>query len=111
MSFTITARAVEKAKEIRDKLNKPNNWVLSVGLRGGGCSGFKYEVDFVEPPENEDLHKSIVKDNLRVLVDKKSYIFLVGTEIDYEETIMSSGFVFNTPMASTKCGCGESVGF
>tara|TARA_R110000824_G_scaffold401691_2_gene613707 strand:+ start:1546 stop:1881 length:336 start_codon:yes stop_codon:yes gene_type:complete len=111
MSFTITDRAVTKAKELRSKLDKPDNWVLTVGLRGGGCSGFKYEVDFVEPPENISLYKSIVRDNLHVFVDKKSYFFLMGTEIDYEETIMSSGFVFNSPMASSKCGCGESVGF
>ena len=111
MSFTITDRAVTKAKELRSKLDKPDNWVLTVGLRGGGCSGFKYEVDFVEPPENISLYKSIVRDNLHVFVDKKSYFFLTGTEIDYEETIMSSGFVFNSPMASSKCGCGESVGF
>ena len=65
----------------------------------------------MEPPENESLYKSIEKDGLRVLVDKKSYVFLAGTEIDYEETMMSSGFAFNSPMASSKCGCGESVGF
>ena len=48
---------------------------------------------------------------LQDINDNKSYIFLIGTEIDYEETIMSSGFTFNSPMASKKCGCGESVGF
>jgi iron-sulfur cluster assembly protein len=65
----------------------------------------------MEPPEDESLYRSIEKDGLRVLVDKKSYIFLVGTEIDYEETMMSSGFTFNSPMAASTCGCGESVGF
>ena len=111
MSFTITPKAVEKAKELRNKLNKPSEWVLSVGLSGGGCSGFRYNIDFAPPPENEALYRSIESDGLRVVCDKKSYIFLVGTEIDYEETIMSSGFKFNTPKATSKCGCGESIGF
>jgi len=111
MSFSITDRAAKKAKILRDKLNHPADWVLAVGLSGGGCSGFKYELDFMSPPETEDHYRSIERDGIRVLCDKKSYIFLVGTEIDYEETIMSSGFTFKTPMATSKCGCGESVGF
>ena len=65
----------------------------------------------MEPPDDESSWRSIEKDGLRILCDKKSYIFLTGTEIDYEETIMASGFTFNTPMATSKCGCGESVGF
>jgi len=111
MSFSITDNAVMKAKEIRGKLNMPEDWVLCVGLTGGGCSGFKYSIDFMDPPDDESRYRSIEKGGLRILCDKKSYIFLVGTEIDYEETIMSSGFTFNTPMATSKCGCGESVGF
>ena len=111
MSFTITDFAIEKAKEIREKLGKPEDWVLCVGLRGGGCSGFKYDIDFMEPPEDESKYQVVERAGLRVLCDKKSYIFLVGSEIDYEETIMSSGFKFNTPKATSMCGCGESVGF
>jgi|TARA_R110001583_G_scaffold47779_1_gene149652 iron-sulfur cluster assembly protein len=107
----ITKRAAQKAKAFREEAGSPDSWVLCVSLQGGGCSGFKYQIDFMEPPENESLYKSIEKDGLRVLVDKKSYVFLAGTEIDYEETMMSSGFAFNSPMASSKCGCGESVGF
>ena len=111
MSFSITDFAVEKAKEIRSKLDKPEDWVLSVGLQGGGCSGYKYSIDFMSPPEDESLYRVIERADLRILCDKKSYIFLIGTEIDYEETIMSSGFTFNAPQATRTCGCGESVGF
>jgi iron-sulfur cluster assembly protein len=111
MSFTITDKAAEKAKSFRAEMGASDDWVLCVSLQGGGCSGFKYQIDFMEPPEDESLYRSIEKDGLRVLVDKKSYIFLVGTEIDYEETMMSSGFTFNSPMAASTCGCGESVGF
>ncbi len=111
MKLTITDNAVEKAKEIRARMGKPDDWPLHIGLQGGGCSGFKYQIDFIEPPEDESLYRVIEKTGLRVLVDKKSYIFLAGTEVDYEETIMSSGFTFNSPMAARTCGCGESVGF
>ena len=112
MSFTITDLAAEKAKELRSKMNHPETWVLRVGLRGGGCSGFKYDMDFIEAPNNDNKdYKFIEKNGLQVVCDKKSYIFLIGTEIDYEETLMSSGFAFKSPMASSKCGCGESVGF
>ena len=111
MSFTITNRAVEKAKAFREKMGASNDWVLCVGLQGGGCSGFKYQIDVIAPPEDESLYRSIEKEGLRVLVDKKSYLFLAGTEIDYEETMMSSGFTFKSPMATSSCGCGESVGF
>ena len=109
--ITITNRAVEKAKYFREKMDAPNNWVMSVGLRGGGCSGFKYQVDFIAPPEDESNYKLIEAEGLRVLVDKKSYLFLIGTEIDYVETMMTSGFEFNSPKATRMCGCGESVGF
>ena len=109
--ITITDRAVEKAKYFREKMGAPNSWVMSVGLRGGGCSGFKYQVDFIAPPEDESNYKLIEAEGLRVLVDKKSYLFLIGTEIDYVETMMTSGFEFNSPKATRMCGCGESVGF
>lgn len=111
MKLTITENAVQKAKEIRRRMGKPEDWPLHIGLQGGGCSGFKYQIDFIEPPQDESLYHVIEKQDLRVLCDKKSYIFLIGTEIDYEETIMSSGFTFNSPKATRSCGCGESVGF
>ena len=111
MKLTITDNAVEKAKEIRVRMGKPDDWPLHIGLQGGGCSGFKYQVDFIEPPEDESLYHIIEKPGLRVLCDKKSFLFLIGTEVDYEETIMSSGFTFNSPKAKRSCGCGESVGF
>ena len=109
--ITITDRAIAKAKYFRKTMGAPDDWVMSVGLQGGGCSGFKYQVDFIAPPQDESIYKTIENDGLRVLVDKKSYLFLVGTEIDYKETMMSSGFEFNSPMAKSACGCGESVGF
>ena len=111
MGLKMTDRAVEKAKELKGNMNISDDWALLVGLTGGGCSGFKYEFDFVPPPEDEKMYKKSNYDGLSIYCDKKSYIFLAGTEIDYEETLMSSGFTFNSPYAKRACGCGESVSF
>jgi iron-sulfur cluster assembly protein len=111
MGLKITELALEKAKAMRVKMQKPDDWGLSVGLRGGGCSGFMYDFDFMAPPENEELYRVSEHDGLKIYCDKKSFIFLVGTEIDYEETLMTSGFTFKTPYATRACGCGESVSF
>ena len=108
--ITLTNEALEKAKGIRERLNKPDNYVLNIKLNAGGCSGFMYDIGFVEPP-SEETHRLFEYDGLTVSCDKKSYIFLIGTEIDWEETIMSTGFKFNTPTATGNCGCGESVSF
>jgi iron-sulfur cluster assembly protein len=111
MGLKMTDKALSKAKEMRTKMQKPEDWVLCVGLRGGGCSGFMYEFDFIEPPENESMYSISEYDGLKIYCGKKSIIFLTGTEIDYEETLMSSGFTFKTPYANRACGCGESVSF
>ncbi|MBK26150.1 MAG: iron-sulfur cluster assembly accessory protein [Halobacteriovorax sp.] len=111
MDLKITEVALAKALELKKKMNKPDDYVLQVGLRGGGCSGFKYELDFISPPENEDIYRIFDHGSLKIYCDRKSFIFLNGTEIGYEETILSSGFTFNTPYASKSCGCGESISF
>lgn len=108
--ITITDEALLKAKELKSKLNKPNNYVFNIKLNAGGCSGFMYDIDFIEPPSKE-THRLFEYDGITVSCDKKSYIFLIGTEIVWEESIMSTGFKFNTPTATGKCGCGESISF
>ena len=111
MSFTITDAAVKKAKETRRQSGHPEGWVLSIGLQSGGCSGFKYNIELMESPEDETSYRIVEKPGLRVFCDKKSYLFLIGIEIGFEETLMQSGFTFNAPKASRTCGCGESVAF
>ena len=107
---TITDDALAHAVALKKKLNKPDDYVLNVKLNAGGCSGFMYEIEFIEPPP-EKTHRLFDYGGLSVTCDKKSYLFLIGTEIDWEETLMSTGFKFNTPSATGKCGCGESVAF
>ncbi len=82
---------------------------LRVGLRSGGCSGFSYLFEFVDKPDNHD--KILQFGELKICIDKKSYLFLNGTEIDYEETLFKSGIKFNNPAVTRTCGCGESVAF
>ncbi len=80
---------------------------LRVGVKGGGCSGFTYTLDLVEeePGENDETleHRGI-----RILIDSKSLLYLSGTEIDYKDEMMGSGFVFKNPNATSSCGCGSS---
>lgn len=79
---------------------------VRVGVKSGGCSGLSYELDFdKEQGENDKLYE----DNLvRIVVDKKSFLYLVGTTLEYSGGLNGKGFVFNNPNANRTCGCGES---
>ena len=82
---------------------------LRIGLRSGGCSGYSYLFEFTDEPTGDD--KIFQFGALRICVDKKSYLFLNGMEIDYEETLFKSGIKLNNPAVTRTCGCGESVAF
>ncbi|MBX2801649.1 MAG: iron-sulfur cluster assembly accessory protein [Myxococcales bacterium] len=103
MAIAFTDAAVNRGKELATE--KGNPW-LRLGIRGGGCSGLSYFMDFVQQPEDKD--KQFEFDGLQVCVDRKSYLYLVGTEIDFESTLVRNGFVFNNPAAKRSCSCGES---
>jgi iron-sulfur cluster assembly protein len=79
---------------------------LRLGVRGGGCSGLSYHVDWVAEPTRFD--QVVERDGARVFVDPKSAVFLAGTVVDWQQTLMQSGFVFKNPNVKTSCGCGES---
>tara|TARA_B100001094_G_C18124167_1_gene768550 strand:- start:955 stop:1272 length:318 start_codon:yes stop_codon:yes gene_type:complete len=104
--ITMTDFAIEK---ISSMMKTNSGKLFRVGLRGGGCSGYTYEFSFVDFSEDSD--KLFQFGDLNVCVDKKSYLFLIGMEIDYEETPFKSGIKLNNPAAKRVCGCGESVGF
>lgn len=79
---------------------------VRVGVKSGGCSGLSYELKF---SENADESDKIFEDNgVRICVDKKSFLYLVGTTLEYSGGLNGKGFVFNNPNASRTCGCGES---
>ncbi|HZJ21450.1 MAG TPA: iron-sulfur cluster assembly accessory protein [Pricia sp.] len=79
---------------------------VRVGVKSGGCSGLSYELKFDNKIEESD--KVFEDNNVRILVDKKSFLYLVGTVLEYSGGLNGKGFVFNNPNAQRTCGCGES---
>jgi len=108
MAITITESASSKISSILIKRQTPDAY-LRLALKGGGCSGFVYHYEFITEPKEKD--KIFEIGGIKVCVDIKSYLFLNGMEIDYEEGLMRSGIIFNNPNAKRACGCGESITF
>jgi len=104
----MTDFAIQKVCGIMMKRQTTDHY-LRIGLKGGGCSGYMYSYDFIETPEEKD--KIFEFGEVKICIDIKSYLFLNGMEIDYEEDLLKSGLVFKTPSAKRTCGCGESVTF
>ena len=102
--LTVTERAVAKLKDLMVKEGMQDQG-LRVRVMGGGCSGYQYELAFDTPREGD---KVIEQEGIRVVVDPKSFLFLAGTEIDYQEGLMGGGFAIKNPNAKGSCGCGQS---
>ena len=107
MAVSMTESAITRVRTLKTKRQTPEA-VLRVGVRGGGCSGLSYFMDFVENPEEKDKMFEFGEPPVLLAVDRKSYLFLNGTEIDFEQTMMKTGFQFNNPVAGRSCSCGES---
>lgn len=101
---TLTDAAAARVQEIMAKGAKP---YLRVGVNNGGCAGMEYTLDYAEAPDQFD---ELVEDKgVQILVKADAVLFLLGSEIDYETTRLSSKFVFRNPNQTDACGCGESV--
>ncbi len=106
MAVTMTTSAIERIAALKKSRQTPDA-ILRVGVRGGGCSGLSYYIDFVDSTDAKD--KIFTFDGgVTIAVDRKSYLFLNGTEIDFQKGMMKTGFEFKNPMASRSCSCGES---
>ena len=101
----ITDGAIAKVQSLRVEEDN-QDLKLRVYVTGGGCSGFQYGFSFEETTAEDDTPVS--RDGVTVLVDSLSYQYLVGSTVDYEESLMGSKFVITNPNASTTCGCGAS---
>ena len=101
----VTPKAAIKAREALVKRGTPDA-MLRLGVRGGGCSGFAYVIEFADETTPRD--QVFEFDGLKVVVDPKSLVFLNGSTLDYETRLMSHGFKFINPNESAGCGCGES---
>jgi iron-sulfur cluster assembly accessory protein len=101
----ITPVAALKVNEIRQAEAIEANMALRLRVVGGGCAGFSYDLYFDEPTE---VDRQFVIQDVKVVVDEMSLMYLVGTEIDYVEGLQGAGFKFNNPNVKTTCGCGSS---
>ena len=110
-NLTVSAKAVAAIQRQMQKRGTPEA-SLRVGIRGGGCSGFSYVIEFHDgPPHARDrVFDYVAPDGapVRVVCDPKSLIYLNGTELDWEQTLMYQGFKFKNPQEKTSCGCGHS---
>jgi iron-sulfur cluster assembly accessory protein len=100
----VTEQAAAKIKEMVAAENREGQG-LRLKVVGGGCSGLQYKIDFDLPKVTDKVFE---KDGAKVLVDMKSLLYLSGTELDYKEELMQSGFVFQNPNVKKSCGCGAS---
>ncbi len=102
----ITEKARAEVQRIMEDQNLPEATALRVGIKGGGCSGFSYTLGFDDQVGEADQVFEV--EGVRVVCDPKSFLYLNGTEVDFEESLMGRGFKFGNPNASKTCGCGES---
>uniref|UniRef100_A0A7S0YNZ1 Core domain-containing protein n=1 Tax=Polytomella parva TaxID=51329 RepID=A0A7S0YNZ1_9CHLO len=112
-TIIVTDRAIKHLRRIKQDKNKPD-LLLRVGVRKGGCSGLSYKMDF-ETNENVQEDDSVIvadqnpnQNDIKVVVDPKSLLYLYGMRLDYDDSLMSGGFKFQNPNASKSCGCGKS---
>jgi iron-sulfur cluster assembly protein len=103
----VSEQAKQKVMQLmtEDGFN-PTTDFIRVGVKSGGCSGLSYDLKFDKLKENDD---KVFEDNgIKIIVDKKSFLYLIGTTLEYSGGLNGSGFVFNNPNANRTCGCGES---
>ena len=105
MSLQLTEQAITKVKEIISQQD-PKPAGLRVGVVGGGCSGFSYQLNFVN--ESNGFDQVLEYDGLKVFVDQTSLMYLDGTRVDYVEGLEGAGFKFDNPNVKSTCGCGSS---
>ncbi len=102
----LTERAAKEIRRIIEDQKLAEGTALRVGVKGGGCSGFSYTLGFDDQVAEIDQVTEL--DGIRVVCDPKSFLYLNGTQIDFEDNLMGRGFKFGNPNASKSCGCGES---
>jgi len=103
---TMTDAAVRQISRLMEKGGSKG---LRIGIKKGGCAGMEYTMDYVDQIEPND--EVIEQDGARVMIAPMAQMFLFGTEIDYQTSLLESGFRFNNPNVTEACGCGESIKF
>ena len=98
--ITLTKKAIKQIKSLDE------NKLLRIGVKGGGCSGLMYYMDFNDEYRPDDIKIQI--ENITVILDPKSALYLKGTEVDFSDGLNGTGFVYNNPKAQRSCGCNMS---
>jgi iron-sulfur cluster assembly protein len=104
--ITVSENAKTHALELMKTAGHPDGTFIRVGVEGGGCSGLSYKLEFDQQLREGD--QAFEDKGIKVVVDRMSFLYLVGTELEYSGGLNGKGFVFNNPNASRTCGCGES---
>ncbi len=104
--ITVTEKAKEKLTTLRSEGKHSESAFVRVGVAGGGCSGLTYVLDFDNELKADD--KVFEDKGVKIVCDKKSFLYLIGTQLEFTDGLNGKGFVFNNPNASRTCGCGES---
>ena len=106
MALALSENAVQQVRELKRTQKLPDEVFLRMGVKGGGCSGMSYSLEFDTELGPHDREFEI--DGIKVVVDKKSYLYLSGTTLDYVQQGLTGGFTFVNPQAKSSCGCGTS---
>jgi len=101
----VTEKAIQQIKDIWSTENANNEKGLRISVTGGGCSGLSYKIEFSQFKEKDNI---LSLDNISILIDPKSAIYLKGVTLDFKDGLNGKGFVFENPNAKNTCGCGES---
>ncbi len=104
--ISVTPKAIGEVKKLMAKDHPDGKGGLRVGVKGGGCSGLSYVLDFVKEPRADD--KIMEFDGVKFFIDPKSAIYLNGTQLDFSDGLTGTGFNFVNPNAQRTCGCGSS---
>ncbi len=104
--ITVSETAVTKISQLMQEEKQPENAFLRVKVKRGGCSGFSYKLDF--DTELKDKDKEFDQHGVKVVIDDKSILYVLGMTLNYEGGLNGAGFVFQNPNASKTCGCGSS---
>ncbi|APZ54285.1 HesB/IscA family protein [Salipiger abyssi] len=105
-AVTLTPAAIAQVRKLMERDGRAG---LRIGLKKGGCAGMEYTMDFVDEADGND--EVVEQDGARVMIAPMAQMFLFGTEIDYQTSLLESGFHFNNPNVTDACGCGESIKF
>ena len=107
LEISVTDKAAEKVRHFAQKEGKEDAFALRVGVKGGGCSGLLYTLS-IEDDSPTDNDRVTEDKGIKILIDKKAYIYLAATELDFSDGLNGKGFVFQNPNATKACGCGNS---